>query len=278
MSDVRRRGVGGFTLVELLVVIGIIAVLISMLLPALNRSREQARRVSCASNLKQIGAAFFMYAGENKGKLPQHFTEGSGLAWLFDIPNQTRDWLHKFGTVRDSLYCPGNADTQNDDKLYWYPTGNPTGANQHCATGYQFLTRKPGSQTAAGVVTLAPMPTAANPLPSGGFGPTLNFQRKYLQKITEKQTFVAGGKMEIRRPEELEVVVDMVNSVAGPPEQYEAAHGGHNERHRTAHMRGQIPAGGNVLFLDGHVIWRNWADMKRQTQNAGGSGTNYFYW
>src|SRR5687767_365774 len=156
MLDVRRQRRGGFTLVELLVVIGIIAVLISMLLPALNRSREQARRVSCAANLKQIGAAFHMYAGENKGKLPQHFTEGSGLAWLFDIPNQTRDWLHKFGTVRDTLYCPGNADTQNDDKLYWFPTGSPTGANQHCAAGYQFLTKKPGTQNAAGVVTLAP--------------------------------------------------------------------------------------------------------------------------
>jgi prepilin-type N-terminal cleavage/methylation domain-containing protein/prepilin-type processing-associated H-X9-DG protein len=59
-----------FTLVELLVVIGIIALLLAILLPALGKARENARAIRCASNERQIMVAVFTYAGENKNKLP----------------------------------------------------------------------------------------------------------------------------------------------------------------------------------------------------------------
>lgn len=73
-----------FTLVELLVVVGIIAVLIALLLPALAPARENTRRTACASNLRQLATAFVMYVGDNRQRYP-------AAAWVTARPE---GWIH----------------------------------------------------------------------------------------------------------------------------------------------------------------------------------------
>ena len=80
----KGRPISGFTLAELLVVIGIIAVLIGILLPVLSRAREQANRVKCAANLRTMGQGLTMYINQWK-YYPGHCTQLRGLGGIYAV-------------------------------------------------------------------------------------------------------------------------------------------------------------------------------------------------
>jgi prepilin-type N-terminal cleavage/methylation domain-containing protein/prepilin-type processing-associated H-X9-DG protein len=123
----RHRGLRrAFTLVELLVVIGIIAVLIAILLPALQAARRQASQVQCASNMRQISLAMLMYVQNYKGKLPpSQIRAGSAIApvygegwwWATELVR------YKFINAPNLFPAPGANKVFNRSSVFRCPEG-----------------------------------------------------------------------------------------------------------------------------------------------------------